>query len=53
MTYILGIDNGITGSVALMDQTGKVLFHAPVPIYKERKWTKPKKQKLKTIKEYY
>lgn len=48
MTYILGIDNGITGSIALMDQNGKVIYHAPVPVYKERKWTKPKKQKLKT-----
>ncbi len=46
--YILGIDNGVTGSLALMDHTGKVIFHAPVPVYKEHKWTKPKKQKLKT-----
>lgn len=47
-TWILGIDNGITGSIALMDPSGKVVFHAPVPVYKERKWTKPKLAKLKT-----
>lgn len=42
-TYILGIDNGITGSITLMSPEGKVLFYEPIPIYKERKWTKPTK----------
>lgn len=46
--WILGIDNGVTGSVALMNPQGKVVYYGPVPVYKERKWTKPKKEKLKT-----
>ena len=46
--YILGIDNGVTGSIAMMDHSGKIVMHSPVPVYKEQKWTKPKTQKLKT-----
>lgn len=45
--WILGIDNGITGSLTLMNPDGKVVLYAPVPIYKERKWTKPKQVVIK------
>lgn len=47
-TWILGIDNGVTGSIALMNPKGKVVMLAKVPTYKEIKWTKPKVKKLKT-----
>ena len=47
-TWILGIDNGISGSIALMDPKGKIVFYEHVPVYSEQKWTKAKVKKLKT-----
>ena len=47
-TWILGIDNGITGSYTLMDPLGKVHIFKHVPTYKEKKWTKPKVKKYKS-----
>ena len=47
-TWILGIDNGITGSYALMNPSGHVVAFQHVPTYKEKKWTKPKVKKYKS-----
>lgn len=47
-TWILGIDNGITGSYALMNPHGQVVALKHVPTYKEKKWTKPKVKKYKS-----
>ena len=47
-TWILGIDNGITGSYTLMDPNGRVVLFKHVPTYKEVKWTKPKIKKYKS-----
>lgn len=47
-TWILGIDNGVSGSFALMDPSGNIRVFSHVPTYKERKWTKPKVKKLKS-----
>lgn len=47
-TWILGIDNGVSGSFTLMDPNGRVVLFAHVPTYKEVKWTKPKVKKYKS-----
>ena len=44
----LGIDNGVSGSMTIMDATGRVLLYEHVPTYKEVKWTKPKTTKTKS-----
>ena len=40
--YFLGIDNGITGSVALLDENGTVLLYEPTPTQKCLNYTKVK-----------
>lgn len=47
-TWILGIDNGISGSLTLMDPKGNVVLFTHVPTYKEVKWTKAKTKKTKS-----
>lgn len=47
-TWVLGMDNGVSGSFALMNPAGKIVLFAHVPTYKENKWTKPKVKKLKS-----
>lgn len=47
-TWVLGFDNGVSGSFTLMDPKGRVVMFEHVPTYKEDKWTKPKTKKLKT-----
>lgn len=47
-TWILGIDNGVSGSFTLMNPRGQVIMFSHVPTYKEVKWTKPKVKKLKS-----
>jgi hypothetical protein len=38
----LGIDNGVTGTIAVLDETGKYIRHAPTPTKKELSYTKAK-----------
>ena len=47
-TWVLGIDNGVTGSYTLMNPQGRVVVFKHVPTYKEKKWTKPKVKKYKS-----
>ena len=47
-TWVLGIDNGVSGSFTLMDYRGNVVLFSHVPTYKEVKWTKPKVKKYKS-----
>jgi hypothetical protein len=41
MNYI-GIDNGVSGSLAILDEKGTVLQYGPTPIFKELNYTKTK-----------
>jgi len=40
MKYYIGIDNGVTGHVAVVSEDGRVLHYAPVPTKKELSYTK-------------
>jgi hypothetical protein len=42
MKYI-GIDNGVSGSIAILDDNGKILFYAPTPVKKCLDYPKKKK----------
>jgi len=42
MNLYLGIDNGVTGSYALLDEKGIVLFHGKMPTKSELSYTKAK-----------
>lgn len=42
MKYYIGIDNGVTGSVCVLDQDGNCLEYFPTPIHKTLNYTKAK-----------
>ena len=40
--YFIGLDNGITGSATILDESKNVLLHAPMPTKRELSYTKTK-----------
>lgn len=40
--FFIGIDNGVTGSVAVLDCGGDLLLYAPIPVFKRLSYTKAK-----------
>ncbi len=42
MNYYIGIDNGVTGSVCVLDESGKCLEYWPTPVEKTLNYTKVK-----------
>jgi len=42
MSYIIGIDNGVTGSIAILSTTGTLEFHQALPVKSEQSYTKTK-----------
>jgi hypothetical protein len=42
MKYFIGIDNGITGSICVLDEGGKCLVYVPTPTQKTLNYTKAK-----------
>ena len=38
--YSIGIDNGCTGSICILDEDGKVVFYGPTPVFKSLNYTK-------------
>jgi len=48
MKYYIGIDNGVTGSVAVLDEAGKVLLYEPTPVREVLNYTK-KKELIKRL----
>lgn len=38
----IGIDNGVTGSIGILDETGKLLHFGPVPTFSQTSYTKTK-----------
>lgn len=40
MKFFIGIDNGVTGSIAIMDQDGRVLLFSPMPVFSQFSYTK-------------
>ena len=38
----IGIDNGVSGSIAVLDEQGKVLRYEPTPIFRDLNYTKAK-----------
>lgn len=56
MKYYLGIDNGVSGSICLMQENGEVEFFIQTPVFYEQSYTR-KKQNIgridrKILKEY-
>jgi len=41
--FFVGIDNGVSGSVAIINVDGKCLFFSPMPIFLSQDYTKTKK----------
>ena len=42
MSYIIGIDNGVTGSIAILSASGTLEFHQALPVKSEQSYTKTK-----------
>jgi len=42
MKYFCGVDNGVSGSFALLDELGEVKFFVKTPTFKEQNYTKEK-----------
>lgn len=42
---IIGMDNGTSGSYAVINMDGNIVYFGHVPTFKIQKWTKPKKDK--------
>jgi len=40
--HYIGIDNGVTGSVCVLDERGRLLFYGPTPVEKRQNYTKKK-----------
>jgi len=40
MKYTIAIDNGVTGSICIMDEQGQILVYAPTPVFKSLNYTK-------------
>ena len=38
---VIGIDNGTTGSISILEMDGKVLLHTKLPVKIKNKWTPP------------
>lgn len=42
MKHYIGIDNGVTGSICILDEDGRLLFYGPTPVEKTLNYTKAK-----------
>ena len=42
MKIFIGIDNGVTGGVTILDENGKILWHSKTPVKKHLNYTKKK-----------
>ena len=42
MRTFIGIDNGVTGGITVLDENGKILFHGKTPVKKHLNYTKKK-----------
>jgi len=42
MKYYIGIDNGVTGSICILDSEGSPLVYLPTPVHKTLNYTKAK-----------
>jgi hypothetical protein len=40
MKYYCGIDNGVSGAIAILDEDGKCLTYRPTPVFKSLNYTK-------------
>jgi hypothetical protein len=40
--YYIGIDNGVTGSIAIVDDVGRLVFYEPTPVEMRQSYTKKK-----------
>ena len=49
MKYFIGIDNGITGSICILDENGKCLHYVPTPVQKTLNYTKEKEYVARVI----
>ena len=36
----IGVDNGVTGSISILNERGKVLYYEKIPVFKELNYTK-------------
>lgn len=49
MKFFIGIDNGVTGSICILDQNGKCLHYVPTPVHKTLNYTKAKENVTRVI----
>ena len=40
MKYTISFDNGVTGSICILDEDGRVMLYAPIPVRKTLNYTK-------------
>jgi len=47
MIYYIGIDNGVSGSIAIIDEKGNLITYQPTPVFKSLNYTKEKKYSMR------